>query len=313
MDLMTYLTNGHVVLMDGAMGTELDRRGVPMHGKAWSGAAMTTHPDAVRGVHEDYARGGAHMHITNSFALARHVLEPAGFGADVERFNTLSVSLCRDALRKTDAAAPQWLAGSLSTFAAQSDRSRLPDPVALRNNYAEQAQILIEGGVDLFTLEMLCDAAITKAALDAVLPFGRPVILGFTCKWGNDGKEVLTRADEMGLAARTFEPILREVLNELPGEAPIILSIMHSDLDVTDAALEILRKHWNGPVAVYPNSGHFTYPHWQFGAVCSPEAFVDAARRWMDRDVAIIGGCCGIGPDHIAALGAHLEHAGSTR
>jgi S-methylmethionine-dependent homocysteine/selenocysteine methylase len=311
MNLMTYLADGNIVLMDGAMGTELDRRDVPMHGKAWSAAAMTTHPAEVCGVHADYIRGGARMHITNSFALARHVLEPAGFGDDVEAFNALSVSLCRDTLGAHDAQAPQWLAGSLSTFAAQSDRSRLPDPVKLQANYEEQAKILAGAGVDLFTLEMLCDAGLTRAALNATLPFGLPIILGFTCKWDGEGPGVLTRADEMGLPALDFDDVLTELLPELPGDAPIIMSIMHSDLDVSDAALDILRKHWSGPVAVYPNSGRFEYPQWQFDSVCAPDEFVAAAKDWMARDVGIIGGCCGIGPDHIAALGQHLAENGS--
>ncbi len=307
MNLMTYLADGNIVLMDGAMGTELDRRGVPMHGKAWSAAAMTTHPEEVCGVHADYVRGGARMHITNSFALARHVLEPAGFGDDIETFNALSVSLCRDTLDQQDAQPPQWLAGSLSTFAAQSDRSRLPDPEKLQANYAEQARILADAGVDLFTLEMLCDADLTRAALNATLPFGLPVILGFTCKWDGDGPGVLTRADEMGLAALDLDAVLAEVVSELPSDAPIIMSIMHSDLDVSDAALDILRRHWSGPVAVYPNSGRFEYPQWQFDTVCAPDAFVIAAQGWIEKDVGIIGGCCGVGPTHIVALGTYLE------
>lgn len=306
MNLMTYLADGKIVLMDGAMGTELDRRNVPMHGKAWSAAAMTTHPKEVCSVHADYIRGGAHMHITNSFALARHVLEPAGFGDEVESFNALSVSLCRDTLGEHDAQAPQWLAGSLSTFSAQSDRSRLPDPVKLQANYEEQAKILSDAGVDLFTLEMLCDTGLTRAALNATLPFGLPIILGFTCKWDGKGPGVLTRSDEMGLSPLHLDTVLTELLPELPADASIIMSIMHSDLDVSDAALDVLRKHWSGPVAVYPNSGRFEYPQWQFDEVCAPAEFVDAAQGWIDRGVGIIGGCCGVGPAHIAALGQHL-------
>ncbi len=98
----------------------------------------------------------------------------------------------------------------------------------------------------------------------------------------------------------------------MPNDAPIIFSIMHSDLDVTDAALDVLRKHWSSPVAVYPNSGEFIYPRWQFELMCSPGGFVDAAQRWLGRGVGIIGGCCGIGSPHIAALADHLRGTGKT-
>ena len=56
------------------MGTELQRRGVPMDGIAWSAAAMATRPETVRSVHEDYLRAGAEILITNSFGTSRHVL-----------------------------------------------------------------------------------------------------------------------------------------------------------------------------------------------------------------------------------------------
>ena len=60
-----------IVLIDGATGTELQRRGVPMHKVAWSGAAVLTHPDAVRETHEDYIRAGAKVIITNTFGSTR--------------------------------------------------------------------------------------------------------------------------------------------------------------------------------------------------------------------------------------------------
>jgi homocysteine S-methyltransferase len=56
------LANGEILLIDGAMGTELERRGVPMHEETWSGAAVIEHPDAIIGAHEDYIRAGGHHH-----------------------------------------------------------------------------------------------------------------------------------------------------------------------------------------------------------------------------------------------------------
>ena len=73
------LDGGDVLLIDGGMGTELQRRGVPMDTVAWSGAAVLTHPDAVRETHEDYIRAGARVIITNTFGSTRQMLEPAGY------------------------------------------------------------------------------------------------------------------------------------------------------------------------------------------------------------------------------------------
>ena len=95
MTLQERIAEGEFVLLDGAMGTELERRGVPMDRKAWSAAAMDTHPEVIRNIHEDYIRAGAEIHIVNSFSTARHVLEPAGFGDKVEEFNRRAVpALC---------------------------------------------------------------------------------------------------------------------------------------------------------------------------------------------------------------------------
>ena len=63
-DLRARLDRGEVIILDGATGTELQSRGVPMHGFAWSAAALDTHPETVRDVHEDYVRAGADVILT---------------------------------------------------------------------------------------------------------------------------------------------------------------------------------------------------------------------------------------------------------
>ncbi len=306
MGLMQRIAEGGVVLLDGAMGTELERRGVPMHGKAWSAAAMESHAEAVRQVHADYLAAGAEVHIVNSFALGRQVLEPAGFGDRVEVFNRRAVELCRDALAAGNGGSPAWIAGSLSTFADKSDRSRLPRGEALRVDYAEQAGILQAAGVDLFALEMLCDVEISRAALLATAGSGLPVMLGFACQWAEDGKRVETIARDVGLPAQRLEEVLPPLLAALAEPQKAIIAVMHSDFDVTDKALEIVTDHWSGPVAVYPNSGLFDYPNWRFDTVCAPQAFAEAGERWIERGAGIVGGCCGVGPDHIRALAERL-------
>src|SRR5918999_908911 len=95
--LQQRLDGEEVVILDGAMGTELERRGVPMDAVAWDAAALLTHPDTVREVHEDYIRAGAEVIITNTFATARHVLEPAGMGERFRELNPRAVTLAQEA------------------------------------------------------------------------------------------------------------------------------------------------------------------------------------------------------------------------
>ena len=303
MKLQERIDSSTPLLMDGAMGTELDRRNAPIDTVAWSARAMESEHETVRQIHSDYAAAGAQLHIANSFAMARHVLEPAGLGDRVMEFNRAAVDLCRSAINPE-----HWIAGSLSTYAANSDRSNLPGESTLRANYLEQAEILAEAGVDMFVLEMLFDVETTLIMAQAAASTGLPICIGFTLQFSKDRQSVRTyRNDFREGGWKDFKVVLAEVLASLPKASQTILCIMHCELDVTDAALAELRRQWSGPVGVYPNSGKYAIPHWLHDTVCSPEEFVAANQRWLQAGVNIVGGCCGIGPPHIAALGAYLQ------
>ena len=284
------------------MGTELDRRGVPFDRKGWSALAVRDYGDVIQQIHEDYIKAGARLHIVNSFALARHVLEPVGFGDQFESFNRQVVQ-CFDKAATSQGADRQslWAAGSLSTFAADSDRSLLPKGDELIANYRDQARILKDAGVDLFALEMLFDVEVSLAMLKAVEDLDLPIILGFTCDWSDENHSGVTTAHGMGCPAAPLAEVLQPVIDNIKTDKAI-LSIMHSEADVTDAALEILQRHWDGPIAIYPNSGTFVNLEMQFDTVCTPDVFAQAVRRWKNAGVQIIGGCCGIGPSHIQAI-----------
>src|SRR5262249_32312100 len=121
-----------------------------------------------------------------------------------------------------------------------------------------------------------------------------------------DGKTLVTRHLPPGGPAG-FEEILAQVLDRMPAGAEAMVGVMHSDFDVTDAALELVARRYDGRVVVYPNSGIYDMPHSRFATVCPPDEFVERARRWIDGGAAIVGGCCGIGPEHIAALAETLD------
>ena len=78
--------------------------------------------------------------------------------------------------------------------------------------------------------------------------------------------------------------------------------VMHSLIDVAGPALEDLFANWSGPVGAYPHAGEFAMPSWQFVDIPSPEAYAEVVLGWVRRGVQIVGGCCGLGPEHIRAL-----------
>jgi S-methylmethionine-dependent homocysteine/selenocysteine methylase len=293
------LANGDVILLDGATGTELERRGVPMDGQAWSATATLTHPDVVRSVHEDYIRAGADVIITNTFATARCHLEAAGLGEGVAEVNQRAVELAREARDRAAGGRDVWVAGSLSTMAPGAEPARRPPVADMSAMLGEQADILARAGADLLVLEMMRDVDYTTGAVDAARATGLPVWVGFSCRRAADGVVRMFSGVRDDLA---FADVIAPVM--VHGGA--LLAVMHSDFGDTGPAIEVAKRHWTGPLAAYPESGHFVMPNWQFVDVMSPEDFVTHAMGWLGQGVQVLGGCCGLGPEHIRLLRERL-------
>jgi S-methylmethionine-dependent homocysteine/selenocysteine methylase len=289
------LDGGGIIVLDGAMGTELQRRGVPMDDAAWSAAALLTHPDTVREVHEDYIRAGADLIITNTFSTARHVLEPAGMGERFRELNNRAVELAEEARAAADR--PVFIAGSISTFTARYDYSYEPPAEKARANYREQAEVLAGAGVDVIALEMMRDLEQTTYAIEAAVATELPVWVGFSCKTTDDGTVVLWDGGHT----------LAEALERIPTSEASLVSIMHTLTEDTPAALREVTGRWSGPVGAYPHSGEFVMPNWQFIDMISPEDFAAEAQGWLSMGARVVGGCCGIGPEHIRLLNERLS------
>src|SRR5262249_37573379 len=134
-DVQARLEAGKLIILDGATGTELQRRGVPKHGFAWSAAAPDTHPQRGRAGHADYIRAGADVIITTSSATGRHVLERAGLGDRVRALNQRAVTLAQAARENAATGRPVAIAGSISSFRADGTPAE-----QLETNYREQAE-----------------------------------------------------------------------------------------------------------------------------------------------------------------------------
>ncbi len=280
-----------ILLIDGAMGTELQARGVPMHAKAWSGAAMKTHPDAVRATHTDYIRAGARVIIANTFATGRHMLEPAGLGEDVATINRRAVEVAKEA-RDQAADEPVAIAGSICDW-IHTD-SKWCEPQNLSASLREQAELLAESGVDLVALEMCQTEVGSSLAIQAALDTGLPVWLGLSCK----------RHPDTGLLVTFDAPFMdfEDLVAKLADYDISLINIMHSPIEDTAKGLAVVKRHWSGPIGAYPESGYFIMPNWQFVDIIAPDDLVREAQTWVSGGVQVLGGCCGLGAQHISAL-----------
>ncbi len=280
------------LVIDGGMGTQLERLGAPMDARVWSARAIDSHPDLVRAAHEAFIEAGAEVIITNTFASGRHMLEPAGLGDRVADMNRRAVELAR-AARDRYPDRPIAIAGSICEWTSADDPD-WHDAAAIRESVREQAALLADAGVDLIALEMCEHPEFSAAAVESALETGLPLWIGVSARQFQE-QDFVSVFDH---AERPLEPLI-EALCDYPA---MLVNVMHTPVPDVAPALEIVRRHWSGPLGAYPESGYFAMPNWQFVDIIEPADLVAAARDWIDGGVRLVGGCCGLGPEHIAAL-----------
>lgn len=164
--------------------------------------------------------------------------------------------------------------------------------------FTELAGILKDAGCDLILLELLYDPYRIPLVMEAAFTTGLPVWLGLGARRGGDGPhkgQVLSFDQNRDIpfaeiAAFASDPRLTAA------------GVMHSYSNVTGDALAILRENFDGPLTAYPDSGYFEMPSWQFDDIIPPAEFAAYARDWVDQGAQVLGGCCGLSPEHIAAL-----------
>jgi homocysteine S-methyltransferase len=306
-DVLRQLAEGELVIIDGGTGTQLQAEGVPMDDLAWSASANLNQPDAVQRVHEEYIRAGAEVIIANTFAANRAALEPAGLG---DRVADANQSAIRAALRAREQAATGSVAvaGSMSSFCpvvmdpeilgsrldAASADSRFPT----LDQYREQARLLADAGADLIVLEMIDGRGYGRAAMQAALETGLPVWLGASPTRAADGS--VGTHPELG-DGDSFA----DLMSALADPALAAVTVMHSPAEVIPDAIDIIRQHYAGPVGAYAETGQWEPPNWVFSEL-TPEQYLVQASGWTQRGATIIGGCCGVGVEHIRALSSQL-------
>jgi len=311
-DLQERIDRGEVILLDGAVGTQLQAMGVPMNSYAWAAAALQTHPSTVRHMHQMYITAGVDIITTNSYASARHNLEPLGLGDLTAELNIRAVDLAREARERAAGDRPVYIAGSVSNFGlvtggeARRYRSLLGrtaiTPEQAQANLREQAQILVDAGVDFLLCESTGSLEHRKWVSRACTIAGVPRWIGFKCH--------TDKGDPTVRIGYTSDTTLAQALDEVLPLGGSVVSVFHTNVDDTAAALPIVTEKWSGPLGVYPEAARTdyvdTYRNPEVQNNVSVEEFVDLARKWVGQGVQIIGGCCGIGIEYIRPLRPEL-------
>jgi S-methylmethionine-dependent homocysteine/selenocysteine methylase len=273
------------LLLDGALGTELERRGVPARLPLWSARALLERPEAVAAIHRDYALAGAEALTADTFRTGRRALAREGHGARAGELTRLAVALARSAAE----AAPRevFVLGSQAPLEDCYRPDLVPDDAALEREHGEHAEALAAAGVDAILVETMNAAREAAAAARAAREAGVPFLASFAC--GASARLLSGEPLEAGLeAALRFGPIAVGA-NCLPPPA-------------LEACLPALARA-GLPFLVYPNLGApDAGGGFAASAAVTPERFGELARAWLAAGAAAVGGCCGTRPAHVAAL-----------
>ena len=297
--LMDGLRAGDIVVLDGATGTELQRRGVPMDPASWSGRATLGNDLVLQDIHSDYIRAGARVVTANTFAASPLLLKAAGLAHRSGEIIERAVAAARAARDTTPGAQDVVVAGSLSHMVpvaagtAVVDPGRVPSPAEIGDALHAVAAGLNSAGCELIILEMMYEPGRVKLALEAALATGLPVWFGISARRGAAGNAVSFHAFE--------ELPISSVAELIPERGVDVAGVMHTGAEMVWPALEQLRVHFKGPLMAYPDSGYFEMPDWRFVDIISPARYQEFCVDWLRCGVQLVGGCCGLGVEHIEA------------
>lgn len=291
--LAARLAGGPPLLLDGATGTELERRGVASELPLWSARALLEAPETLLAVHRDYVAAGAEALVANTFRTQRRTLARAGVGEASATLTDRAVSIARRAAGTAPDGRRVFVLGSAPPLEDCYRPGDVPEDDALAREHAEHAAALRRAGVDAVAVETMNTIREARAAAAAAREAGLPFVASFVC--GADARLL------------SGEP-LEEALETLDALDPLALGVNCVPPAVADACLPTL-GHGRRPVWLKANLGAPRRDGPGRTEELGPEAFAERARAWVRAGAAAVGGCCGTTPAHVAALRAILGAA----
>jgi homocysteine S-methyltransferase len=304
MTLQQLMTDHRVVILDGALATELERHGADLQHTLWSARYLLTEPERIERVHRDYLAAGAHILITASYQATIPGYLNHGYSAQqAHAAIRASVELAQTACRAWHDANPEvqsrrLVAGSVGPYGAYT-----ADGGEYRGNYGLSTEQLIafhlpriltlaEAGVDFIACETIPDLLEAEALAQCVASIpGLTCWIAMSCRDGghcNAGQSIESIAQRL----QTYDCVQAVGVN------------------CTDPRFvsDIVRRfalHTDKPIVAYPNSGEaYDAVSKTWSGTVSCIDYVDAARAWVDAGARIVGGCCRTTPEHIAGLAA---------
>jgi 5-methyltetrahydrofolate--homocysteine methyltransferase len=287
-DVLSFLHSRDKILLDGAMGTELDKRGVMSRGRNNLDA-----PETVLEIHQEYARCGCHALTTNTLTMTRIFIETHNVGVSVRDVNRAGAELAREAARDG-----QYVLGDISSTGQLLEPYGTYKESQFYDAFKEQAEILAEAGADAFIVETVFDLREALCALRACKDnFSIPAIVSIAFSTDADGGRTIM-GDSAGECARKLTDAGADVVGANCG-----------DLDPPQMAVVVsqLKSATSLPVLAQPNAGRPKLVEERTVFDMDPTTFAAGIAECLRAGALIVGGCCGTSPDHILAVASVLD------
>ena len=301
------LNQKNFIIVDGALASELQRRGCDLNDSLWSAKVLFEQPELIRQVHYDYFKAGADCAITASYQAT-----PLGFAKKGINLNDSialiqkSVELAQQAkqqyLSELDQPKPLLIAGSVGPYGAYlADGSeytgayQLSEEAFMEFHYV-RIKALIDANVDLLACETLPSFTEIKALTKVIKQFPK-----ISC-WFS-----FTLKDDQHLSDGTPLSLVVEYLNNIEQIASVGINCIA--LEKVTSSLNVLNKLTSKPLIVYPNSGEVYDPltkQWH----PNPQhncTFANQLTNWIESGAKLIGGCCQTTPNDIANIAKFLQ------
>jgi homocysteine S-methyltransferase len=279
------------LLCDGAMGTVLYARGVALD--ACFDVLNLNNPRLVQGVHADYIAAGADCIETNTFGANRFKLAIHGLESQVRDVNRRGVRLARDV--RESAGRDVWVLGSVGPLGKYLQPLGTVSADEARDAFREQAEALLEGGVDAFVAETFSDLVEIRLAIEAIRSVtDLPIVaqMAFT-------DEAVT------FMGRTPAEVARD-LRSLDVQA-IGANCSVGSSTLYDVLERMAPEAGGVPLAIQPNAGLPSRIGERLIYLSSPAYMGEYAGRMVEAGARLVGGCCGTTPQHTAAMRETLD------
>jgi S-methylmethionine-dependent homocysteine/selenocysteine methylase len=288
-----------LMILDGGMGGELTRRGAQGSSGLWSAQALLDAPEIVVQVHKDYIAAGARMITTNSYSTIPSYLGKGDLAYRYVELTTLAGELARRAVNESDSGAELVeVAGSIPPLSESYRPDLVPGEKEAMPIYEAMVKALAPN-VDLFLCETMSSGAEAVHAVKEVRNHGdsKPVYVSWTLN------------EQPGKGLRSGESVAAAfaLLQDFKVDG-FLFNCTHPEAILY--ALKELAPLTDKPIGGYPNRLNTVDPEWTLDNEIQTglrddinvEFYLEMAHQFEEAGAAIIGGCCGIGPEYIAAL-----------